>query len=344
VKSVTVHAALLVVALGAAAATWTSAKRQFGEKTDIAVWDHDTDDLISLQYRDSTGQVTLERRGTAPDAYLWGTQTYRAVPTDAGLTGLESPAATAPITEDQYPVGEEGETVLEGLAHLRAMRDLGAADDGVREEYGLTDSLPVLEMHFADGTQRSLIFGAPVVGGGLRYALDVEGGHVYAVASDLVSSFEQGAGALRLVRLQSFAMDEVASVTITNAAGDERTLERQQTGNIPPRTVWVPKGGSANDNDVVFAAVVDEISAIFVSGRYLPELKPEELGLLGRADYRDTRGRSLGWTEIYKAKSGGPQYYLRTARTHAIGEMYEQNGTMLERDLATLFRNSAPRS
>jgi hypothetical protein len=336
-RSVTVHAALLLLALAAAAATWTAGNRQFGDETAIVVWDHDADDLQRIQYRDSTGQVTVERRGTQPDVYLWGTQTYRVPPAGVPLTGLESSSAPPSMTEDVYPVGDAGETVLESLAHLRAVRDLGPADDDVRAEYGLTDSLPVIQMRFADGTERSLIFGDPVTGGGVRYTLDVEGGHVYAVTSDLVTAFEQGAGSMRLTKLQSFVMDDVGSVTIKNAAGTEVTRERQQVGVVPPRTIWVPAGGTSNDHDVVFAAVIDELGSMFVAGKYLAELKPEDMQLIGRADYKDSRGRMLGWAEIYKGKGeGASQYYLRTPRTVVLGEMYEANGTMLERDMGAL--------
>lgn len=335
-KSVTVHAGLLVIALSAAALTWTAEKEDPTSRETVTVWDRSADDVTAVAYRSSTDTVDIERRGTGADSYLWGRQS------NAVLVQPEAPEVPPSANEppkretEEYPIGDGGQALFERLARLRALRDLGAADSTKKATYGLSDSLGAkLSVHFADGSQRTLLFGNAIVGGGAQYVLDDEASHLYVISTDLISPFLGGAGALRLTRYQAFTPEQVGSVTI-RAGSSTRTMQSRRANN-PPRSVWVFPG--EDRQDVAFGIFMNQLDQLWVT-KYTPNVQESELEPILRADYLDERGRDIGYLQLFRARgaNGETVYYMKTPRTVVIGEIYAPQGQRVEQDVRTQFR------
>jgi hypothetical protein len=336
-RSVTQHAVLLAVALAAAALTWTAEEEDPTSRETISVWDRSADEITGIAYRSGPDSVDVERRGTGEEAYLWGRQTSLAPPTIPPSPDDSADAAPPPaVTQvDEYPVGDSGPEVMDRLARLRALRDLGAADSTKKADYGLAGMEPSLTVRFDDGTARTLVFGEAIVGGGALYALDVEEDHIYVLSADLLSPFVGGAGALRLQRFQDFQAEQVASVTV-RAGTAVRTMNARRAEN-PPRTVWVFPG--EDRQDVAFGLFMTQLDQLWVT-RYTPDVAEAALEPIARADYVDARGRALGYIEIFRARTPeGTTYYMRTPRTVVLGEVYPTQGERIEQDVRTQFRS-----
>jgi hypothetical protein len=340
-KSVMVHAGLLVASLAAAALTWTAEEVDPTDRATVSVWDRGAEEIVALSFRSGIDSVDVERRAEGGEEYLWGRQTTRA-PDQAIPPPIDSvtgqPTTIRTMTEE-YPVGEGGPELIERLARLRALRDLGAADSIKRATYGLAGTEPSLTIRFEDGSQRTLVFGNAVVGGGARYVLVAEDEHIYVLSADLVSPFEAGAGALRLTKYQPFQPEQVAAVTI-RGGGAERTMSARQSGDMPPRTIWTFPG--EDRQDVAFGIFMGQLDQLWVM-RYRPEVEESSLETVMRADYVDERGRNIGFLEIFRSRpgEGAVTYYMRTPRTRVIGEIYGPQAERVEQDLRNQLRPQA---
>jgi hypothetical protein len=318
-KSVLVHAGLLVAALVAALTTWIAEPRDLDRDSAVAVWDQATSDVVAVRYRSSARTVDLERRGTGVDAHLWGREAF----------------PTPETPDEEFPVSAEGAALFESLASLRAVRDLGAADEEKRALYGLTATEPALSVHFADGAERTLVFGDAVTGGGGRYAMESGSGRLYVLTTELLRPFEGGAGTLRVNDYQDFQAEEVATVTL-RAGAAARTMHRR-TVDSPPRTVWIP--ADSDRPDVAFGNFVDQLDRLWVT-RYVTDQSPDGLDPLLRAEYADERGRAIGFLELFRGvgDDGAARYFMRTPRTIVLGEIYGPQGERIEQDIGGLFR------
>lgn len=345
-RSVAIHAALLAAALLAAFATWTAGDRPETERTLIEVWNRNPADLVAVTFRTDDRTVVAERRDGEGDGdvngerdYIWGIETTRQrVPqratTDSATadTAATPPPATREQVE-QYPVGDEGPALFEGLARLRAIRSLGTIDDEGRTTYGFAETADTVTLRFANGETRTFTVGNEVVGGGDRYALDEAEGRVYVLPSELFRPLDY-AGALRLTRVQRFAPDDVARVAV-RAGARERVMRRQPT-STPPYSAWSPL--DADRPDQTFANFMEQIDRLWVV-RYYPDLDPATLQAIARVDWLDARGDTVGSLELFKATSAdSTAWYLRTPATVVPGQVYGPVAERIEQDLDTVLR------
>jgi hypothetical protein len=340
-RSVTLHASLLVVTLAAAALTWTAEEEDPNDRATLTVWERNPDDIIALAYRSGKDTIDVERRGEGAESYLWGRQTTVAL--DQPPLSPADTAGGVPYVPrmqvEEYPVGDGGPPLLERLARMRALRDLGAADSTKRATFGLTGTEPYLDIRFRDGTEQRLVFGDQVVGGGSRYVLDVQNDRIYVVSAELVSPFEAGAGALRLTQYQAFRPEQVASVTV-RAGDSERTMNARQAGDLPARTVWTFPG--EDRQDVAFGIFMGQLDQLWVM-RYRPELDESALETFLRADYVDERGRNIGYIQLYRSRTpeGTTTYYMRTPKTIVVGEIYGPQAERVEQDVRNQVQSEA---
>jgi hypothetical protein len=335
-KGALTHAALLVVALVAALTTWTRDPAAAGDPT-VQVWEHGATDVTAVTYRSGSHTVELERRGEGAESHLWGKETFPA-PQDMLAPGDSATPGATPLTTEEYPLETQGDTLFARLAELRAIRDLGPSDDEKLATYGLGGPEPSLIVRFADGTERTLIFGNSVAGGGPRYMLDVEAAHVYIVSPELVIPFEGGGGSLRLIRYLGFPSDDVSAVTVRVGA-TERTMQRRMV-DTPARPVWTPN--NSDTPDVAFGLLMQQLLENLWVLHYHPNVAQIALQPLLRAEFVG-QGRELGWIELFKEErpGGTTRYYMRTHRTFSMGEIEPGQAARIEQDIRSLFRAGA---
>ena len=333
-KSALVHAVLLGIAVVAAFATWTWEGAEASDEPAVVVWERDPEEVAAVTFRSGERRVEIERRSEGGESWLWGRETYPTLMT-VPLPTDSAPPPPPSVTVEEYPLDQAGETLFGRLAELTAVRDLGPADDEKLTTYGLTGTEPALVVRFADGSERNLVFGANVAGGGPRYMLDADSQHVYVVQPDVIIPFEGGSGTLRLNAYQGFQPDDVASATVRTGTV-ERTMNRKVVDS-PPRPVWTPT--DSETPDVAFGNFMQQLDGLWIE-RYDPNVAPISLQSILRAEYVDWRGGPLGYLELYRAQAadGGTKYYMRTPRTIVVGEINTPQGERIEQDIQSLFR------
>lgn len=336
-KSVTIHAGLLVAALVLAFFTWTSGNTPEADTNLVEIWDRDPARLVSVTFRSAVRTLQLERRSGADTTYLWGIETTRQQPRVAGpdSTARDSsaaPAAPSAPQVDQYPIGEQGTALVETLARLRAVRDLGKANADERAAYGVTPASDTLTLEFRGGERRILALGGSVVGGGDRYVLDTKAGRVYVLPANLVQPFEVPT-ALRLMKLQNFEFDDVRGVVL-RAGGTERVMKRAPTAE-PPYVVWTAPG--SDQPDQAFANFMGQFDALWVA-KYRPDVKTDTLQNIVRIAFLSASSDTLGRLELFRTRAGTPAtYFVRTTATVVPGEAYAPVAERIEQDVRTLF-------
>lgn len=375
-RSVVTHGALLVVVTLAALATWLSPEETDAGEATISIWNHNPDDVVEVALRSDQRTLLLERRTTDAQSYLWARETVRPPAVEAAEDGeagdpADTTAVTAaetdadagqdPPTEteeaedapaqaeepeepeervEEFPVGTEGETVVERLAALQAVRDLGDATEERRANFGLADAVPTVTVRLRDGTSRELALGNSVVGGGNRYVLDVEGNRILVLPVGLLRPLE-ASEMLRLSEYQPFQPDEVASVTV-HTRGSERSFERGTSGAQPQQPVWSPAG--SDRPDPAFGSFMEQVNQLWIA-QYVADAPADNLEMVLRIDYHDDRGNDIGFLELFRSPAtdddGQPTYLMRTGRTIVFGEIYLQLGERLEQDIESLFRNAS---
>lgn len=336
-KSIFVHGALLGTALLVAFLTWTE-DRSTGaaEEPGVTVWQHDPEDVAGVTYRSDERVVELEHRGPAGGRYLWARETTPVPPTSAPDTLPGEPAAPGTRTNvEEYPVGEAGTALVEGLARLRAVRDLGVADDASRARYGLTEPGPDIVVRLQGGEERKISLGKNVVGGGDRYVHDLGRNRVYVLPLGLIRPL-QSRDLLRLSRYQTFDPDDVASARV-QARGADRTMARRILP-APSRVVWTPADSDRPDDG--FANFIEQLDRLWVS-RYVTDLPSDKLDAIVRVDYFNSRGTAIGFLELMREPGPEtPTYFMRTGRTIVFGEVFAPQAERVEQDVAALFRST----
>ncbi|MGH7471358.1 MAG: DUF4340 domain-containing protein [Longimicrobiales bacterium] len=353
-KSVSVHAVLLAAALLVAFTTWRREDRPANRDTTTVVWEHRPADVGSLVFQSGVRTLELQRRAANDQQYVWGKETSPE-PTTAPAPGTPaSPSAhdtahtpardttkTAPprLRTEEFPAGKIASTLLENLATLRVVRDLGAADSTKRASFGLLQPEARLTVRFQDGSERVLALGNRVVGGNDRYAVDNTARRIYVLPDEIVRPLESSGSELRLTEYHDFTHSQLAAVTV-RASGGERRMQRQ-TGATPQQNTWTPVGSSQPDQ--AFTNFMEQLNQLWIS-RFAPGVTTDSLESILRIEYFDDDADSLGLLELFRtrAAAGARTYYMRTRRTIVLGEVYTPLGERIEQDAATLFRAGSP--
>jgi hypothetical protein len=344
-KSVRVHAILLLAALLLAFTTWRRDDSPASRSATTVVWEGKPADIASVVFRSESRTLELERRADGGRDYVWGKETApepttapAPAPRDSAQAAHDTTRVAPParMRTEEFPVGQNGDALLEGLATLRVVRDLGTADSAKITAYGLSTPEGKLTIRLQDRRERVLSLGNRVVGGGDRYALDSAAHRVYVLANDLLRPFESGSAELRLTELQNFTPDRLAGVNVRTGAG-ERRMQRQ-AGTVP--AVWM-RAGSAQP-DQAFSNFMEQLNQLWIS-RYAPNVSVDSLQSILRIEYLDDDADNLGFMELFRTRGAGARvYYMRTPRTIVPGEVYAPLGERIEQDAATLFRADSP--
>jgi hypothetical protein len=343
-KSVLVHATLLLAALLTAFITWTGDDGPARNDASTVIWERNPTEVAAVVFQTGNRSLELQRRGAGDAAHVWTRETLPEPPPPAPLptdSTAKPDSAAAPATPppprmrtDEFPAGKRSEEIFKSLATLRVERDLGRVDAKKREEYGLNKSDAKLTIRFRDRAERSFALGNTVVGGGGRYALDGSANRVYVLSSDLLRSLEPGSGELRLTELHDFEISRLAAVAV-HAAGGERRMQRR-TASSPPQVIWTEPGSERTDQ--AFSNFMEQLNQLWIS-RFAPEVSSDSLQIVIRIEYFDDDGDRLSTLELFRTRGNAPRtYYMRTPRTIVPGEVYAPLGDRIEQDVANLFR------
>lgn len=332
-RGVAVHGALLVAALVLAFWAWTGEGSPRNGANQVTVWRGAPGTVRSIRYEREDQVLVVERRQDAGGAYLWGTVRRVGSASDSG-GGVGS--ASGPQAVEQFPVGERGEELLRELAPLTALRDLGALNDSLRRIYELVEPRRRLLVTLDDGT-RELRLGGSVFGGGDRYAVEPETERGFVISSSVLRRLDGGQGGLRLTRLHQFELRDVATVTVESPRGKRRMQRQRSDGVDPEAAAWT--SDETGEPDQTFANFMDRIQRLSII-TYESDLVPDSLQSRVRIDYSDSRGRPLGFIELYRHPSergNGFDFYLRTELTRILARAHPSIGERVDEDLGQVF-------
>jgi hypothetical protein len=344
-RSAVVHGGLLALALVLAWFVWTG--EDSAEPEGILVWSEDVQDLRAITYTSDQRTLRVERRRGEGEDYLWGLETVPAEPPpalpeagDSVMTRLEAGTARAEEADAReeetrsFPVGQFGEEVFEFFADLRVIRDLGLLEPERLAEYELAEDARTVEVE-TESAKRQLRLGGTVFAGPERYVLDPSTGVGYVLGGDMIRRLEVGMGAIRERSLHVYSPRDVSQATVRSALG-ERTMMREETQGVDP--LW-SSPDAPGEPDQTFGNFMARLDQLTVSD-YVPDLAPDSLVFMLRADYRDEEGGSLGFLELYGMPAegeAGPRYFVRTERTRILGEVFSALGERVEQDLDQVF-------
>ena len=304
------HIALFVLAVAATLLTWTRDTVELADRSLTLVWDRDSTDIVGFDYRNPTFDLQVSRRSDDDGDFLWGVQSR----------GDE--------TRMEFPIGLQGHLLIGALAVLRVQRDLGELSPERRTRYGLDDPEAHLTVRFADG-ERELVVGAPVFGGGDRYAMDPSTGIGYVILEDLVTRLENGEGAIRERSVHHFAVSEIGAVRISGPAG-ERRMARTESGE------WTRMDGG--DADTGFGNFMERVGELVPGEGYDNPPAPQTLTPFLRVDYVSVNAEPLGFVELLH-DGGEPlkTYYLRSESTRILGRVPRILGERVEQAVGDVF-------
>lgn len=326
-KGVAVYGILLVLSAVFAFQTWTRESNASVGRDEVTVWRGSPGRISAVTYEHPGRTLVIERRGEGP-GYLWGTVRRLASVADSAARGVRQEAAV-----EEFPIGERGTELLNRLAPLTALRDLGTVSDTMKVEFGL--DAPDRELTVIAGdTKRELQIGGTVYGGGHRYAIDPASGRGYVLSSELLRRLDGGEGSLRLTELHDFNIASVASVVV-RTAGRERMMRREGGSELGSAT-WMQEGST--DPDQTFANFMDRLQGLAVI-TYVADVDPDTLESRVRVDYLNARRQPLGFLEVFRnrAPSGGWEFYIRTERTRILARAQPSVGERVDGDLEQLF-------
>jgi hypothetical protein len=331
-NGVLVHAAVLVIAAGVATFLWTREKE--GGKPlvagDVTVWPGRSEDVHHITYESKTRKVDLETKQDSAGRYLEGTVEKESGPpkhaADAGPPAKPPP----PKTIVTLVSVTEGQKVLDALAPLKALRDVGKLGDDRLGEFGLTTPEATLTVDVG-GTSRKLLVGSSAGASGDRYVKDPASGEVYAVKGDLLKDLDSADSRMLEHELHEWKDAEIKTATLT-AGAKKRSLVRGGEGG---KHFWA---------DASTPDAQDETISNWITK--LERLRPTEFvatapgkrEVVLRVDY--AAGRALGFLELAKAPGdkGKADYFVTTERTRLPAKVTATTAEQVEQDLGGVLK------
>jgi hypothetical protein len=349
-----IHGALLVVALVVAYQTWTRDKSAKPVRANVTLWGGAPADVESITLTGENKKTVVERRKDGAGAYLWGVverTTKPLKPKDA--VSSEDAPPTPVTTVREFPVGEEGDKLVEKLAPLQAVRDLGALQDAQKKDFGLEQPKDKLVVKVA-GKARELVLGGRVYGGDDRYVLEPTSNHVFVIPADVLRPLESADGSLRERKVHAFEKDEVAQVVLKTPSA-EKALVR---GGEGAKATWA-SAATPGQPDQTLANFMNRMGDVTPTD-FAPTLDEKTLELLLTVEYKDKGGKGMGRLQLFKKPAAAtpvatsaitpapgvtatvapePEYYVRTERTRVLAKLHKAAAERVDKDLTQIFAN-----
>jgi hypothetical protein len=321
-----VHIVLLAVAASAAILVWTRDRNPAVSMGDITVWNVRAADVERVAFEGKGKKLTLDARKDSLGRFFVGTAETTAAP-----DGLDSPAQTKNATF--VSVGPATQ-VVESLAPLKAVRDIGKIGDDRSVEFGLKEPEGSLVVVIG-GTERKLELGSPTPGGGSRYVRDATSHAVYALKTDVVRDLEAGESALGERELHAFKDPDIRSARLIAANGKKREVVR--TGPDSKR-IWADPATPDTADETVgnWIAMLDRLRPT----DWLASSPPRAgIAPVVRVEYQ-VKGTEGAFVEIAKVTGNGPkpEFLVRTERTRLWAKTFGPVGEQIEQDLGTVLR------
>jgi len=349
------HGLLLVGAIIFGYTTWTRDTTVKVTRGEVTIWGGGAADVKAVRLENDARKARVERRTSDKgDAYLWGT-VVRQPPAPKPKEGeppdaLQSSSADLPpATTKEFPIGEAGSALLDKVAPLRGLRELGPVDEAKKVDYGLNDIKDTLLVELKSGEVKELAIGGRVFGGNDRYVLEKATGKGWVIAGEVITPLEGAENTLRETKLHVWKDDEIGQVIVT-AGARTRALARKAGGapaiSPPPGPHGAPPLPTSSWADAKTPDAVDQTLGNFMdrvgklTATEYSAGPVEGLTPVVAFEYKDRGGKVIGTTELWKkpgAKEGEVEYWLRSERTRVHAKVSRPAAERVDQDLAQLL-------
>jgi len=335
-RGILLHVVLLAVAACASMLVWTRDKKAVVSAGDVTVWNVRAADVDRIALETKSRKVSLEARKDAQGRWFLGTsETQSPHASDGG-------APPAPRVIPFVSVAQ-AEKVAEGLAPLKALREVGRIGDDRAVEFGLKDPEGTLSVGVS-GNVRRLTLGGRTPGGGERYVRDDGTGTVYVVKGEVTRDLESGEGQLTERDLHAFKDTDIESIRVL-ARGKTRPVLRR---GPEAKRIWADPSDpeKADETASNWVAKVDRLRPI----EYLNP-QPNAPEIVVRIEYM-AKGAPGAFLELAKFPPAAPaapppgtppppdkpEFAVRTEHTRQWAKVYAPAAEQVEQDLASVLR------
>jgi hypothetical protein len=335
-RSIFVHGGLVVASAALALFVWTRDKspKAFAA-TDVTVWPGRPADVERITYESKKKRVELSAKKDALGRYFVGTVEKEKTPLkppepDAGAP-QDMPAANEKVVTGLVSV-TPAEKLLELIAPLKAIRQVGQVPADREPEFGLSEPEGTLTVKTKDA-ERKLLFGGATPGGGDRYARDPVSGEVFVVRSEIFRDVDTAESTLIEHELHEWKDADVTSAKLV-AGGKSRTVVRSGPEG---KRFWADEAAKDAQDETLgnWMSKLDRLRPT-----EFPQATPDPHETVVRVEYASGNAQ-LGYLELIRGpvgEGGKPQYFVVTERTRLAGKVANTAAEQVEQDLGTIVK------
>jgi hypothetical protein len=329
------HVVLLAVAASASVFVWTRDKKPVVSAGDVTVWNVRAAEVERIAIETKIRKVSLEAHKDGQGRWFLGTSETQSPHVPDG-----APAAPKVVT---FIAVAQADKVAEGLAPLKALREVGRVGDDRASEFGLKDAEGSLSIGIA-GNVRRLTLGGRTPGGADRYVRDDGSGRVYVVKGDVTRDLESGESTLTERDLHGFKDADLESMRV-QARGKSRTVLRRGPES---KRIWADPAepDKADETASNWVAKIDRLRPT----EYLAP-QPTAPEIVVRIEYA-AKGVQGAFLEVAKLPPSPPpapppgatpppekpEFAVRTEHTRQWAKVYGPAAEQVEQDLASVLR------
>jgi hypothetical protein len=327
-RSVSIHAGLLVLGGVAAAFAWSKDKTpRSAQETNVTVWNARPTDVSRIVHETKGKKLELEARDEKKgERWYYGKVEYTPLPGTTTSTGLPKNqvfASVGPATK-----------VVESFAPFKALRSLGKVPDSRLTEFGLDKKETSITIT-VNGKERKLFIGGIAPGAGDTYVLDPSNNEGYVLKTDPIRDLESGETRMLEREQHAFKDSDMVSAKIS-AGGKTRFVVR---GGPENKKFWADPADKEKADETLgnWMQKVDHLRVNEFSAK-----PPEGRTVIARIDYDGASG-NLGYIELSKTASvDNPalkgDYWIVTEHTHLYGKLLPSSGEQVEQDLGSILK------
>ena len=338
-KPLFLHGAVLLVSAGLAYSVWNkdepAVEKQQGL---IDVWSGSQAAFTKLYFEGKTRKVRLESQKDALGYYYVGNVEKEEAPATDPHAGVNAaplkPADTKDVKKEtvRFVSVKAGETLVQSLSPLKALRAVGKVEPSRNEEFGLDKPEGTLKVTI-DGKEHSLVIGGSTPGGSERYAKYQNSGEVFAISGDIAQTLMFGDSRLPEHELHGFKSDDVTKVRVQKGA-KARELLRVKEKNEGWGDAASP--GKQDETAGNWMSKVNRLRASDFVEKPSKALRPEDA--IVRVEYFDG-SKSLGFVELYKLPAEkGNDFLARTEWDRWYVKVTASTAEQIEQDLGSVLK------
>ncbi len=342
-KSIGLHVALVGVATVTAISQWTKDEEPVqAAAAQVKVWSGSPDQVQSVSYDGEGVKVRLEPKkdelGRYYIVHLNKLEKKSAAPMNPHAPPPKPSKDEGKWVKSNFISVTEGNTLVDALAPLQALRAIGRVDKDREEEFGFDKPEGKLKVKIS-GTEHQLVVGGLTPGGGDRYVRLSGSNEAYAVPGEALRGFFHPESRLLETRLHAFDMDEVKRLKVTRGKDSRELIKVAGKANG-----WASLDKPLEEDETA-SNWMTKVSRLRI-GKYLQD-PPKKLGpdsLVVRIEYFDSKD-SLGFLELFKlAEEPGSKedatYLVHTEHTRWYADVLSSAAEQVERDAPSVLESS----